>query len=329
MAVNKRAARISALQKVAKKNYQPVKAADRTVLEHMLYACCLEDATFDAADIAFARLQQAFFDWNEVRVTTTVELAEIMKGLPDPVVAATRLKRTLHSMFETWYSFDIDHLRKENLGKAVQKMEKFKGITPFVVAYVAQNALGGHAIAVDQSALSLMYTVGVIDEKERDSGQVPGLERAVPKSKGVEFFSTVHQMAVAWFGAQFNKTMRDLLLTVDKDAAERFPKRARKKVATKSATSTAKKKTATKSASKPSPTKKKADSGSAGSAASKKKAAQKTATKRATAPKAAAAKGKKKKAGGNSGSTKKAKRTTTTRQDSKSPARRLSRKKPR
>lgn len=227
MAVNNRASKIFAVQKVARKHYQPVKPPNRTVLEHLLYACCLEDAPFDAADIAFARLQQSFFDWNEVRVTTAVELAEVMSGLPDPNTASARLKRTLHSMFESHYSFDIDQLRKENLGKAVQRMEKYKGISSFVVSYVAQNALSGHAIAADKSMLNLLETVGVIDDKEAAKGLIPGLERAIPKTKAIDFFSTVHQLAVAWNSSPFNKEMRELLLTIDPEAQERFPKRSR------------------------------------------------------------------------------------------------------
>ena len=94
MAVTNRAAKIAKLQKYVKKNYEPVfPPADRTVMEHLLYACCLEDSKFDDADQSFAMLQQNYFDWNEVRVTTTVELAESMKGLSEPAVAADRLKK--------------------------------------------------------------------------------------------------------------------------------------------------------------------------------------------------------------------------------------------
>ncbi len=230
MAVSNRAAKLSKLHKVAKKLYQPVRPpADRSVLEHLLYACCLENSDFEAADEAFARLQESYFDWNEVRVTTTVELAEAMKCLSRPQEAAVRLKKTLHSMFETHYQFNIDHLKKENLGKAVQIINKYKGITPFVVGYVSQNGLGGHAIPVDQALIKLMYAVGVIDEKEAEKRQVPGLERAIPKTKGVEFFSLTHQLAVAYFVSPFNNEIRKVLLGIDRTAAERFPKRERKK----------------------------------------------------------------------------------------------------
>ena len=232
MAVTNRAAKLAKLHRVAKKHYQPVAPpSDRSVLDHLLYACVLEDTKYEAADEAFARLQEGYFDWNEVRVTTAVELAEVLSCVTDPNEAAVRLKKTLHSMFETDYTFDIDILRKENLGKAVQKLEEYSGITPFVVSYVAQNGLSGHSIGIDKSLINLMYTVGVIDEKEAHNRTVPGLERAIAKNKGVEFFSLVHQLAVAYSSSPFNNEIRHVLLGIDADAKDRFPKRVRKKKA--------------------------------------------------------------------------------------------------
>ena len=111
-------------------------------------------------------------------------------------------------MFETHYEFDIDTLKKENLGKAIQKIESYNGITPFVVSYVSQNGLGGHSIPIDKSAVNLMYTLGIIDEKEAEKGQVPGLERAIPKNKGPEFFSLIHQFAVLYSSSPFNNETR-------------------------------------------------------------------------------------------------------------------------
>ena len=96
-----RAAIINKLFKVAKKHYPPIlPSSNRTVLEHMMFACCLENTQYEAADESFARLQEQFFDWNEVRVTTAVELAEVMKQQPDPSESAVLIKKTLHGVFE-------------------------------------------------------------------------------------------------------------------------------------------------------------------------------------------------------------------------------------
>src|SRR6185436_6758552 len=125
-----RTAIISKVFKVLKKHYKPVAPpADRTALEHLLYACLLENARFEVADEAFAKLKELYFDWNEVRVTTVTELAEGMNGIPDASAAAQRVKKSLQSIFEGSYSFEIEGLKKQNLGKAEKDLEKLSGTT--------------------------------------------------------------------------------------------------------------------------------------------------------------------------------------------------------
>lgn len=234
MSANNRAQLINKLFKVAKKHYTAsTPPSNRPVLEHMLYACCLENSPNEAADEAFARLEQNFFDWNEVRVTTTKELAESMKGLTQPDAAATSLKKTLHGIFETWYKFDLDFLRKENLRKTVDEIAKFRGVGPFIVSYTGQIALGGHYIPLDNAMISLFVVLGIISESEADKERVPGLERTIPKNKGVEFASVVHQLAAAFFKSPHNKDLRSILTSISPDASERFPKRMTKKPAAK------------------------------------------------------------------------------------------------
>lgn len=226
MSAKERAALIAKLHKVCKKHYQEIKPpSGRTLLEHAIYGCCLEDASYESADEAFARLQADYFDWNEVRVTTVAELAEVCRNLNAPEEAAARIKKTLHGIFETYYSFDIDMLRKENLGKAVGQFEKFRGVSPFVVSYFAQHGLGGHSIPLDQSLLNLLVLIGAITEAEAEKGKVPGLERTIPKSKGTEFSSVTHQLAAAFHASPFSRNLRDLITEIAPDAKDRFPKR--------------------------------------------------------------------------------------------------------
>ncbi len=230
MATPNRAAQFAKLHKIAKKHFPPVApSSQRLLLEHMLYACCLENSKFDAADEAFARLQQDYFDWNEIRVTTVNELAEVMSCLAEPADAAMRLKKTLHSMFEIHYAFDLESLRKENLGKAVQHLGKFQGITPFVVAYLTQVGLGGHAIPIDKATAALLSILELVTPKEAIAFQVPGLERAIPKNKGPEFFSCIHQLAAALYASPFNNDVRNIVLEIDSSAKPRLPKRGPRK----------------------------------------------------------------------------------------------------
>lgn len=207
---------IGKLFKVLKKHFRPVTPPqDRPVLEHLLYGCLLENARYEAADEAFAKLKELYFDWNEVRVTTITELAEGMTGIPDATAAAQRVKKALQSIFEATYSFDLEGLKKLNLGKAEKELEKINGTTPFGRAYVVQNALGGHSIPVSPGALDALYAVGIITESEAEKGVVPGLERAIPKNKGSEFASLLQQWAAELVAAPGSPKLKAVFAEMD------------------------------------------------------------------------------------------------------------------
>ena len=361
-----RAALINKLFKVAKKHFDLIKPpADRPVMEHMLYACCLEDTEYEIADEVFAKLQQDFFEWNEVRVTTVKELSEVMKKVYQPEVAALRLRRTLHGMFEAHYQFDLEFLKRDNLGRAMQTMERYRGITPFIVSYTAQSGLAGHSIPVDNSLLYLLYVIGAINESELEKRKIPGLSRIIPKAKGVEFSSYVHQLAVAFYKSPNSKKIRDIILEISKDAKDRFPKRGAKKKTEEEPVveepvveevpaeepkpepkkaDKAKSKSAVKAADKKAKTKKGAKTAAKGKPAkpTKSSTAKKKATKKADKKKAAKKKAAKKKVTKKKATTKakpaksKAKpkkaakkKATKSKPKKKSPTKRLAKKKPR
>lgn len=229
MSTKNRGDKIQLLQKVVTKHFTPVAASeDRNVLENLLYACCLEDAKYDQADEAFHRLRESFFDWNEVRVTTIAELSESLQSLPDPAAAAVRVKQILQGLFESRYSFEIDDMVKMNQGKAVQELEKLSGMTRFVLSYVVQNSLGGHSIPVSKSIMQIFLAADIVSEAEATKWQVPGLERTIPKTKGVDFGSCLHQMAVTVAASPTGKLSKTVLkesgATLKKPAPEKKPK---------------------------------------------------------------------------------------------------------
>lgn len=333
MSAKNRATLIGKLHKVAKKEFDfSAPPSNRNVLEHLIYGCCLENSTREAADEALAKLQENFCDWNEVRVTTVEELAEVGKRLAFPTEAAFSVKRTLFGVFEKYFTFDLDFLKKENLSKSVQSFEKFKGVSPFVISYVAQNGLGGHSIPLDKAMLEMFYVLGIISESEKEAGRVPGLERTIPKAKGVEFFNVTHPLAVAFLATPNSKKIRDILLKISPDAKERFPKRASKKKAEEPAKA---KPAAAKTDTKKTPVKKKATKKAAPKkAAPKKVAPKKVAPKKATkkvAKKTPVKKKATKKAAPKKATKKKVAKKTTTKKTTKkkSATKRLSKKKPR
>ena len=116
-----------------------------------------------------------------------------MACLPDPRAAANRIKRVLHAIFEATFNFDLEDLRRRTSARP-SRGSKARRTTPFVVSYVVQAALGGHAIPIDAGTMAALRVFDLVTEKDAAAGVVPGLERAVAKSKGIEFGSLLHEL---------------------------------------------------------------------------------------------------------------------------------------
>jgi hypothetical protein len=241
MATPNRSALIERTLKVLRRHFKPVSAPkERTLFEHLMFACLLEDSPQETAEHVFLTLKQDYFGWNEVRVSTIRELTDVLKPLVNPPESAARLKQSLHSVFESVYEFDIESLKKQNIGQAVKYLQKYNGTTPFAVAYVTQHALGGHAIPLNQGALIALHTVGVISNDEFEKRVVPGLERVVPKSKGAEVGSLLHQMGVEVARNPYGPQARKLMLEIDPNCKDRLPKRVTRQPGSDGAVSTTK-----------------------------------------------------------------------------------------
>lgn len=286
MAAANRANVFSASQKVVKKHYKSAGADKRSILEQLVFAALLENAPRKIAEDNFESLLKEYIDWNEIRVTSVAELAEMFVKHPTPEAAASRMKILLQNIFESVYGYDLEGMKKGNQGKAVTQIEQY-GATPFVVGYVTQHGLGGHSIPVDSALVNLMFVLGALSDKEMDKLAVPGIERAIPKTKGVEYADMIHELAVDFQMAPFSKKIRDLLLEISPDAKARFPKRVvEAALSEEPATEESKKKTSSKKAS----TKKAAPSKTAKSTAPTKKTAKQPETKKKASTKSATAK---------------------------------------
>ena len=276
MSAAARASLTKKLYRILKKAYPRVRmpVKDRPVLEHLLYACCLENSSSSDANSAYTRLQSLYCDWNEVRVTTVSELTEELSMLNDPGEAAVRIKKGLHNIFETIYKFDLEHLTKQKLSQSMSDLKSWRGFTNYGINYVVHNGLESHSIPINGAAFDALIVLGIATEANKKAHKIPGLERTIAKNQGVEFGALLHQLGVDFINNPYGKKVRELLLSVDKKCEPNLPQKPSAKEESDEPVS--KKKTAT-----------------------KKKAAKKKTTKKATAKKttkkAAAKKSTKKK----------------------------------
>ena len=199
MATQNKAQFLADVLALLKKRYKLEASVQKfSVLEAVVYGICHEDATRAQADQAIERFKTGFFDWNEVRVSSIAEIQSILEDakIPDPEERATKLRRFLRQLFEKSYGFNLDLLSKKPLKDSVKLLQEYEVLTAdFVLATVTRLALGGHAIGIDVPTLRALARLGVA-EPGVDVVTLRGtIERAVPKTRGVEFVDLIEELA--------------------------------------------------------------------------------------------------------------------------------------
>ena len=101
-----------------KKHYKPAgHKKDRSVLETMLYAVCLENSTQEQADAAYDRLHSIFNDMNEIRVSTYYELTPVFDDWElalwfgrgnSSLSGAVPAEKLATSLYDVWQAARID-----------------------------------------------------------------------------------------------------------------------------------------------------------------------------------------------------------------------------
>jgi len=167
------------------------------VLETMIFATCLEDANFEAAQAAFERLTGDFFDWNEVRVSTISELEPVFDGLPEPALRAHRVRGILHYVFDHQYSYDFDAIRRKTMELAQKQLAKIKYLTPFARNWLLQAALGNHVVPADDHMIRCSVWLGLIPPGTTNDTAADALKSYTRKADGSEFTWLLKSLSVS------------------------------------------------------------------------------------------------------------------------------------
>jgi endonuclease-3 len=181
------------------KGARPAEAESLPVLEQFVYALCREGATREAADRAYRKLREGFYDWNEVRVSSEEEIAEALVGMPDAEARARRVREFLQEVFETTFSFDLEPLQKKGLKQAAKQLARYQAASDYAVAWVVQHSLGGHAMPLDERSVRVLKRLGLLEEQgDNAEAMRASLEHQVPKAKGSQFVDLLSALADAY-----------------------------------------------------------------------------------------------------------------------------------
>ena len=145
----------------------------------------------------FTTLKQDYFGWNEVRVSTIRELTDALKPLVNPAESAARLKQTLHSVFESVYEFDIETLKKQNIGQAAKHAAEVQRHDA-VRRRLRDAARAGRALdsAQPRRADHAAHRRRDLRRRVRQGHRARAWSGPCRKNKGAEIGSLLHQLGV-------------------------------------------------------------------------------------------------------------------------------------
>jgi endonuclease-3 len=171
-------------------------------VDSLVYAVVSENMTEAQTQSAIKKLKDYFVDWNDLRVATVDEIAEVLgpvfrssataeDGQETAAArnAATALVNSLRAVFEKYNMLSLQALRKLGKRPAKQVLEKLNGTTPFVVDYCMLTALQGHAIPLTPKMIEFLKTNGLA-HAEAGYEEIEGfLARQIPMKSAYGFYS--------------------------------------------------------------------------------------------------------------------------------------------
>lgn len=177
---------IAKLMKALHAKYTPDPVVEREPIVELVYAFLLWDASNAKAAAAMRRLEDAFVDMNELRVSRPAEvMAALGKTYPRLEERVLRMRETLRDLYKREHAVTLIKAAELSKRDARSYLETLEGITPFIAARVALVALGAHAIPIEERLMGKLVTGGVFTEDTPIDKAAGLLERYIPAEEGV------------------------------------------------------------------------------------------------------------------------------------------------
>ncbi|MEZ5939801.1 MAG: hypothetical protein R3C18_00320 [Planctomycetaceae bacterium] len=158
-----------------------------SVIETLIYATLLEDASHEDAEAAFQRLFDHFFDLNEIRVSSVEEIKQVLGDLKAADWKAFRLREALQDIFEKHFAFDMEGLKRKTLEAAQKELGAIPHQTEFAQAYTLQVCCTSHVVPVDESMLLALRWLALTDADSSGQQAADEVKSATKKSDAPQF----------------------------------------------------------------------------------------------------------------------------------------------
>jgi len=191
--------KIQKLYRTLTRKYPKVqKVSHENVMDAIVYAIVSAELSGKAAESAIRKFGEYFVDWNDLRVSRTEEIVEVL-GADTSVTRdmALALTSALGAVFDRYNMVSLKALKKIGKRPARQTLEKMNGFSQFVVSYCMLTSLHGHAIPLTKKMIDYLRSKQLI-YPDADEQQIEGfLARQISAENAHEVYALLRRQSEA------------------------------------------------------------------------------------------------------------------------------------
>lgn len=160
----------------------------------LVYAVVGENMSGPATESAIKRFAGYFIDLNDLRVSRTEEILEVLgEDTTSTKNIGSTLTRVLRAIFDQYNNVSLEALKKIGKRPARQALEKIDGVSRFVVNYCMLTSLQGHAIPLTQRMIEYLRDNELV-HPEADEQEIEGfLAKQIPSENAFEFYTLLRR----------------------------------------------------------------------------------------------------------------------------------------
>ncbi|MGB0766983.1 MAG: hypothetical protein ACPGYV_04670 [Phycisphaeraceae bacterium] len=182
--------------KKAMSAYSGEEADEMEPIAELVFSFLVWNATVRQADSAFGKIMAQVVDLNELRVSLTHEVIELIGvRYPDAQHRVIRLLQSMMEVFEREHDYKMTSLGSRSKREQREYLDTLPGIPPFVAARVALLAFGAHAMPVDDRLLTLLVKAGVFEPGTTPAEAESWLSRQVKADESLTAYLALQEWA--------------------------------------------------------------------------------------------------------------------------------------
>ena len=148
-----------------------------------------------AAEWSYARLKCKYVDWNELRVSSDLEIRRSVAVAPDAGDLVRRIKTLLNRIQSERSQLSLEFLSDLNKGDARRYLRSLGLLSPATIDLVLRQRKRDDVVPIDEHSERVLARTGLVPRRVSKTGIQKLLRRLVPEDRVLHFHRAVLDIA--------------------------------------------------------------------------------------------------------------------------------------